>query len=519
MEKFLYKQCEKKEPKINIWFAYPAIESFAMASLGYLTIFQMLDSDCEIYTERIYSDSKSTFLTKQQVDFMGFSVSFEIDILTIIKMLKKYEIPLKANERKENDPIIFAGGPVLMSNPLPFEDFFDFIIIGEKTALKNAANILKEKKNYSKDELLKKLSETKGIYVPKYKKEKIETVRDEITEEPVFTPILSDKSFFKDTFVIELERGCPKMCNFCLASWLNIPTRFVNYEKIIETIDFGLKYTNKIALLGAYVAGHPKFNKIIEHIAKKCEENPIELSISSLRADLTDIELVKTLVKCGQRTATIAIEAASQKLRDFIGKDLNEQQILNTIKICKQGGLKGIKIYAMIGLPTETDKDIEAFIKLAQKMKNEIKKTKGNFEITISTSSFIPKPHTPFEKAIREDKKTLENKINYLKKNLHKLGVNFRAPSIEWDNVQSILSTYEKSLADFLIEVTEEGGNLGAFKKTWRKYNKNGILPPLYSTTKTLFNNTKAVEWDFIYNGSSEFKLREQKRLKQICSI
>ncbi len=519
MEKFLYKQCEKKEPKINIWFAYPAIESFAMASLGYLTIFQMLDSDCEIYTERIYSDSKSTFLTKQQVDFMGFSVSFEIDILTIIKMLKKYEIPLKANERKENDPIIFAGGPVLMSNPLPFEDFFDFIIIGEKTALKNAANILKEKKNYSKDELLKKLSETKGIYVPKYKKEKIETVRDEINEEPVFTPILSDKSFFKDTFVIELERGCPKMCNFCLASWLNIPTRFVNYEKIIETIDFGLKYTNKIALLGAYVAGHPKFNKIIEHIAKKCEENPIELSISSLRADLTDIELVKTLVKCGQRTATIAIEAASQKLRDFIGKDLNEQQILNTIKICKQGGLKGIKIYAMIGLPTETDKDIEAFIKLAQKMKNEIKKTKGNFEITISTSSFIPKPHTPFEKAIREDKKTLENKINYLKKNLHKLGVNFRAPSIEWDNVQSILSTYEKSLADFLIEVTEEGGNLGAFKKTWRKYNKNGILSPLYSTTKTLFNNTKAVGWDFIYNGSSEFKLREQKRLKQICSI
>ena len=519
MAKLLYKRCEKKNSKINLWFAYPAIESFAMASLGYLTIFQMLDCDCEIFTERIYFDSKTTFLTKNQVDFMGFSVSFEIDILTIIKMLKKYDIPLKANERNENNPIIFAGGPVLMSNPLPFEEFFDFIIIGEKTALKTACAILKKRKEFSKDKILKELSEIKGIYVPKYKKQKIETIRDEITNEPVYTPILSDKSFFKDTFIIELERGCPKMCNFCLASWLNIPTRFVNYEKIIETIDFGLTHTNKIALLGAYVAGHPEFDKIIKYIAKKCEKNPIELSISSLRADLTDINLVKTLVKCGQKTATIAIEAASQRLRDFIGKDLNEQQILNTIKICQQGGLKGIKIYAMIGLPTENDKDIEEFIELAKKMKNELKKSKESFEITFSTSSFIPKPHTPFENAVREDKKILENKVNYLKKNFHRLGINFRAPSIEWDNIQSILSVYDKSLADFLIEVADEGANLGAFKKTWRKYNKNGVLPPLNSTAKTLFHNTKAISWDFIYNGSKELKLQRQKRLKQICSV
>ena len=119
MEKFLYKKCETKNPKINIWFAYPAIESFAMSSLGFLTIFQMFDCDEEIFVERIYSDTKTTFLSKNTVDFIGFSTSFEIDILTIIKMLKKYEIPLKSNQRKENDPIIFAGGPVLMSNPLP----------------------------------------------------------------------------------------------------------------------------------------------------------------------------------------------------------------------------------------------------------------------------------------------------------------------------------------------------------------------------------------------------------------
>ncbi len=519
MEKFLYKKCETKNPKINIWFAYPAIESFAMSSLGFLTIFQMFDCDEEIFVERIYSDTKTTFLSKNTVDFIGFSTSFEIDILTIIKMLKKYEIPLKSNQRKENDPIIFAGGPVLMSNPLPYEEFFDFISIGEKTALKNAFKILKNKKNCKRDELLKELSKINGIYVPKYKKEKIEIIRDEITNEPVFTPILSDKSFFKDTFVIELERGCPKMCNFCLASWLNIPVRFVDYNKIIETIDFGLKYTNKIALLGAYVAGHPKFKEILNYIAKKFEQHPIELSISSLRADLTDVELVKTLVNCGQRTATIAIEAASQRLRDFIGKDLNEEQILNTVKICKEGGLKGIKIYTMIGLPTETEKDIEDFIELAKKIKNEIKKTKGNFEVTFSTSTFIPKAHTPFERTQREEKNILEKRINFLKKNLHKLGINFRIPSIEWDTIQSILSRYDNSLADFLIEVEKNGGNLGAFKKTWREYNKKGILPPLDSTAKTPFDNTKAPKWNFIITGANKFKDKERTRLEKVSSV
>jgi len=519
MEKFLYKKCENKNPKINVQFAYPAIESFAMASLGYLTIFQMLDSDSEIFVERVYSDSKTTFLPKDKVDFLGFSTSFEIDILTIIKMLKKYDIPLKSTQRKEDDPIIFAGGPVLMSNPFPYEEFYDFISIGEKTALKNAFDILKDKHNLTRDELLEKLSNVDGIYVPKFKKNVVNIVRDDIRQDVVFTPILSEKSFFKDTFVIELERGCPKMCRFCLASWLNTPVRFVETEKILEAIDFGLNHTNKLALLGAYVAGHPDFDKIIKHIANKAQQNPIELSISSLRADLADIELVETLVQCGQKSATIAIEAASQRLRNFIGKDLTEEQILKTVATAKKGGLKALKMYAMIGLPTETDEDIEAFVTLAKKIKEEIKKTPGNFEITISASTFIPKAHTPFEKLERADKKILENRINFLKKNLHKIGVQFRSPSVEWDIVQSILSRYDESLADFLIEVTESGGNLGAFKQVWRKYNKKGILPPFESAAKIPLNNTKTLKWNFISTGANDLKERQESSLEETSFV
>ncbi len=496
MEQFLYKRNLNKKPEINVWFCYGAVENFAMSSLGFLSIFKDLDLDSDLFVERIYQDTKTTQIPPNNVDCMGFSVSFELDILNIIKMLQKYNFPLKAKDRGENDPIIFSGGPVMMSNPMPYQDFFDFISIGEKVCLKEALEVLKNK-NLSKDEKLKQLSKVKGIYVPKYPK-KVQIVRDDL-EEVIYTPILSDNSYFKNTFIVEIERGCPKMCNFCLASWLNFPVRFAPYDKIIEAIDIGLKYTNKIALLGAYVAGHPKFNDIIKYIASK---EGVELSLSSLRADLADKDLIETLVKCGQKTATIALEAGSQRLRNLIKKDLTREQILNTVSNMQKYGLKGVKIYTMLGLPTETDNDIEELIELVKEMK---KNAKG-FNITISSSTFIPKSHTPFERVERFDKKTLEDRIKYLKKSFHKMGVDYRPSSVEWDMIQSVLSKYQESLADFLIDVVENGSNLGAFKKTWRNHNKKGLLPNFEDFAKAPLNNIKTLKWDFIETGAENQK-------------
>lgn len=497
MEKFLYNRLNEKDPILNVWLAYPAIESFAMASLGYLSIFKMLDLDSSLYVERIYSDTKTYEIPLDCLDLIGFSMSFEIDILTIIKMLKKYQVPLKSKERDEDSPIIFAGGPVLMANPKPFEEFFDFISIGEKCSLKLALDELKKYTNLTRNEKLKKLSEIEGIYVPRYPKAEIKIMRDNLNDEIFYTPILSEKSYFSDSFVVEIERGCPKMCKFCLASWLNCPTRFVPLNKIIETIDFGLQYTNKLALMGAYVAGHPNFEDIIKHISKYSKNRPIELSISSLRADLADENLIKLLVKCNQKTATIALEAGSQKLRDYINKNLSDEQVLNTLRIAQINGLKGMKIYTMIGLPTESDEDIEALINLVKKMKAQVKSIGGSFDITISTSTFIPKAQTPFENEERIDKKILENRFSYLKKEFHKLGITFRPSSVDWDIIQSILSRYDDTLADLLIEVVERGGNLGAFKQTWKEFHKKGLLMDFVQASKLPFN-PKNAKWKFI---------------------
>jgi radical SAM superfamily enzyme YgiQ (UPF0313 family) len=209
------------------------------------------------------------------------------------------------------------------------------------------------------------------------------------------------------------------------------------------------------------------------------------------------------LVQCNQKTATIALEAGSQRLRDLIKKDLTSEQILNTLKTAQLGGLKGMKIYTMIGLPTEEDEDIEELINLVSKMKAQIKELKGQFDITISTSTFIPKAHTPFEKAERADKKILEKRIKHLQKAFHKMGITFRPSSVDWDVIQSILSRYDKSLADLLIEIVERGGNLGAFKQTWKEFHKKGLIMSFEEASKLPFDNTKSPAWNFIDTGIS----------------
>jgi len=208
-----------------------------------------------------------------------------------------------------------------------------------------------------------------------------------------------------------------------------------------------------------------------------------------LRADLADENTVKTLVECGARSATIAIEAGSERLRRDINKNLSDKEIEICIKTAKNGGLKGLKIYAMIGFPSETKDDLEAFVILLKKLKDENK----GFDLSVSLNTFIPKPNTPFERVIREDKKALEKKIAYLKKEFHKIGVKLTPSSVEWDGVQSLISRYPNSLAKYFIDVEKKGGNLGAFKRCWKDFSavpyEDAVQNPMGEPAKTPWKN------------------------------
>lgn len=501
MEKILYKKNIEKKSNCNIWCAFPACYSFAMSSLGYLWIFKSMDEDENINVERIYSDTINTKFSVTDIDAICFSFSFDMDFINIFKMLEKYNIPILSKQRDENCPIIFGGGPVLTANPMPYKNFFDFIVIGDGEIINTkATQIISKMKGHSKQQILNKISEIDGIFVPSANQKKVKKNTIKINE-CVYTPILSDEAFFKNMFIIEISRGCANCCNFCIASYLNLPVRFAPFENIIKTIDLGLEHTNKIALLGAQVSIHPRFKQICEYIYDKIKQRPeIEMSISSLRVDAVDDIIIKTLAAGHQKHVTIAIEAGSERLRKIINKNITEEQIFKTVETIRKNGLKGVKIYAMIGIPTETQRDLDEIITLAK----NLKKSNKGFDISFAFSSFVPKPNTPLQWCGRIPTLELEKKQQFLKKEFHKIGVKASFSSIKWDYWQTVLSRGDENFEDFLIDVYKNGAKLGAFKKAA----KNRFNPDDYAIRT--YTIDEDLPWDIIEINPGKNILKER---------
>lgn len=490
VETYLYNRQIKKDCDFNMWFFFPGPESFAMSSLGYLWLYRALDLTEDIDIERIYSDTKTTRLMRDRINVIGSSFTFDMDFLHILKFLEWNKYEFKAKDRKDSDPLIFAGGPVVTANPEPYKEIFDFFIIGDGEEVNiEVVNTCKIMKDKQKSEILKELSKLEGVYVPSLGQSSVKKLTKKLTE-CIYTPILSDKAFFPETFILEVERGCANRCGFCLASYMNLPIRFVEYEEIIESIELGLKHTNKIALLGAQITAHPRFKDICKYIENKIDNGEnIEMSVSSLRVDSFIPEIVNTLTKAGQKNLTLAIEAGSERLRRVINKNLTEEQIFTAVKTAKDCGLKGLKFYGMIGLPTETQEDIEEIVNLSKKLKENFK----GFDFSFGFSTFVPKANTPFQWFGREDEKSLEQKTNYLKKELHKLGIQISVSSAKWDYYQALLSRGDSNLTDYLIEVYKQGGKLGAFKKAAKNL---GINTDYYAIEN--YSYDKKLPWDFI---------------------
>ncbi len=509
-EIFLYSKNIKNDTDFNIWFCFPSNYIFGMSALGFLYVYKLFDLQQNYFVERIFTDTEKTKLQFNQVDLMGFSVSFEIDFLAIFTIFDKYKIPYKSFDRGAEYPLIFGGGPVLSSNPEPYSAFFDFIVVGDGEGVNLAVSeVIRTNKNLAKKEILKKLSQIEGVYVPSLTKFDVE--RNIVTDlkgnnieirkqtsglsECVCSPILTEKSFFSNTFIIEVARGCPQKCRFCLASYLNLPYRCADFDEIISNIDLGLKHTNKLALLGALVSAHPRFDDICDYIYQKIQNGQhIELSISSLRVNRVSEKVIQTLVACGQKHVTVAFEAGSERLRKVINKNLTEHEIFDFVELAQKNGLKGLKIYAMIGLPTETEEDIKELIDLMKRLKNHYKQ----FDFTISFATFVPKAHTPFQYCARENTKSLEKKYSFIKKNLSKIGIKVRVSSVKWDDVQTILSRGDRRFCDYAVEVYKKGANLGAFKKVYKEMVKKQLLPPLEEIVFASKDIDKNLPWDFI---------------------
>jgi radical SAM superfamily enzyme YgiQ (UPF0313 family) len=492
-----------------------------MSSLGYLTLFRILDQNKDVYPERIFVDTEKTFHNPENIELFGFSFSFELDFIGIFKVLQKYNIPLKSKDRNDSHPIIFGGGPVLTANPEPYAEFFDVITLGDgENILTELVNSYQEVRNLeSRQEKLLHLSSVEGAYIPSlydvsYNDDftisefnpnnsivpaTIIKRSEDTAQNCFYSPILTDKSMFSNMFLIEVSRGCPKKCCFCLASYLNLPARYPDLECIKQAIEIGIEHSNTIGFLGALITEHPEFDQICDYFNKINKEKKVKISVASLRGDKISPEIVSTLVNGGQNNVTVAIEAGSERLRKVINKNLTDENIYKSVETARLNGLSGMKFYGITGLPTEEQDDVEQIIELM----NNIKIKNKGFKLTLSVSSFVPKAQTPFQWEARESVKELQTKIEFLRKELHKLGIEFKPTSIKWDYVQAVLSRGDRRLTPLIERVFQNGGSLGSWSRSIKELQEEGLnsIPDLdwYALRKKQYD--EILPWDFIYSG------------------
>lgn len=518
-EKYFYKPVLKNSEPINVWLTFPYTYMYGMSTLGYLTLFKELDTNKDVFVERIFQDTQEVKTDLDKVNLLGFSCIFDNDIFSILKLLERYNIPLQAKDR-ENMPLIFAGGPVMTTNPEPCADIFDFMLIGDGEGILNeVVQVLKNTQNLDKQSKLIELSKTKGVYVPslynvEYNKDlsisKINSLKKEAPikisknttklDECIYSPIVSSKAFYSDSFFIEVARGCSHKCKFCTASFYNLPTRYPSLNSIKEAIDIGIEYAKNIVLIGAMIADHPDFDEICEYLIEQRKNKPFNLEFSSVRADVFNEKAAQALLKCGKEEASIAIESASQIQRDKINKNLTDNQLKEVISGYANAGFKKLNIYLMIGLPEETKQDIENFITLAKELKTE----NPYIDINYIVSTFIPKPNTPYQRKPRESFDSLESKQNYLKKNLEELEVNNSFSNLHQDFLSSVMSRGDRRLNKFILAVYKEK----ITAKNWREFHKRFVncsvedsgqqLPPLEWYGNREFDKNEILPWDSI---------------------
>ncbi|MBY0546018.1 MAG: B12-binding domain-containing radical SAM protein [Candidatus Obscuribacterales bacterium] len=488
-EKLLVKPPPKAPDAIKVAWAYPNSYAVGMAGLGYQLVWWLLEQQPDVSTYRVFSDMVEPGW--EDAKLLGFTLSWELDYANVLQILRKAAIPALSAERSDDAPLIFGGGPVLSANPEPFAAIFDVVLLGDAEATIPALLAKwRECSNLAgRENRLRELATVSGVYVPSLYNctytdggalVAIAPIDDTIgfPLRQVFTPpddyvahsvILSDASSWVNMFLVEVARSCPQECRFCLASYLTRPFRSANVDTLMQKIDLGLQYTRKVGLLGPSVTEHPRFAEIAERLLAR-GHGDLDLSIASIRMDTVDPLVLRMLVELGQKSVTVALESGSERLRSIMKKNLSEAEILKGCELIEQSGLEAIKFYGIVGLPGETDDDLQETVRLLTFLKKKHKRLR----ITFGVSSFVPKAQTPFQWFGRD--KQSAKKLEFMRKNLARTGIEVRPESHNWSDVQAYLSRGDRRITPSLLAAAEASANLGAWKKAWRNQPKG--CPP-----------------------------------------
>lgn len=544
-------------------FAFPDIYEIGMSYLGLQILYHVLNKHENIYCQRVFAPAVDmeqlmreenvplvTLETKtpvKEMDILGFTLQYEMSFTTVLNMLNLAQIPVMAKDRGEEFPIVMAGGPCAF-NPEPLADFIDLFMMGdgEKALPQLVEKYIECKKaGMNKAEFLRSASQMEGVYVPSlydveynedgtikklcklYEKVPLPVKRAILPsiEEVDFPtkPIIPMVEAVHDRAVVETFRGCTRGCRFCQAGMIYRPVRERNKDTVLRLAKEQLANTghDELSLLSLSTSDYSQFETMAMELIDYTKGENVSLSLPSLRIDRFAFDVLNRIQEYKKSGLTYAPEAGTQRLRDVINKGVTENDIYESVRQALELGWKHIKLYFMIGLPTETYEDLDGIVEIAKKIKElnyEVNGPKGGrFNLTVSVSNFVPKAHTPFQWAGQNTAEEFAAKHNYLADRLKIKGVTFNYHDNTTSAYEAVFARGDRRTGRLLYEAFRAGckfdGWTEHFKpEAWETaFEKSGIDKDFYTTRTRNFD--EILPWDIIDSAiSKKFLINEAEK-------
>jgi len=491
--------------RLPIALVYPNTYRVGMSSLGFHTVYRLFNAHADIVCERAFwqprfgADDPVALIESQRPiadsAVIAFSASFEMDYPNLVQVLRQAGVPLKATERDASWPLVIAGGAAVSANPLPLADLLDAVVIGEaETVIGSLVEVLWDLRSGPREAVWQALARIPGVYAPAVEPEAVyrQWVPD-LDAYPTSTVVHTSDTEFGGVSLIEVARGCGRGCRFCLSGFTSLPKREHSLESILEQARDGLRWGDRIGLVGAAVSDYTQ----IDALALRLREMDAKLTVSSLRASPLSETLLQALADSNAQTLTLAPEAGSQRLRDIVNKGITEADLLHAAERAAHYGFRQLKLYFMLGLPTETDQDVLAISELC-----EAAATRFPGHVTANITPFVPKAHTPFQWAEMTSDRVVSARLRLLAKRLQRRGIAVKGESPQWSAIQGILARGDRRLAQVLVSLNETSPS------SWRRaLAANDLQPDDYLRARA---PESPLPWDFIQTGVSPSRLQRE---------
>lgn len=545
-----------EETEVHMAFAFPDVYEVGMSHLGTRILYHLVNNFPEFVCERVFAPwidmeermrsegiplyALESFHPIKEFDVLGFTLQYEMSFSNILNMLDLAGIPLRAADRGMEDPWVIVGGPCAY-NPEPLATFFDFALLGEsEEQLPQVLKLVAEQKQHpvSRQAFLLKVAQVQGVYVPEFyhvtyqedgriarieaepgAPKSVEKAIVKDLDQAFFptNPIVPYMEIVHDRMMLEVMRGCSRGCRFCQAGMIYRPVRERSPETLLHQTEELLRSTGygEISLTSLSSGDYSCIQPVIQEIIKKFGPERVGVSLPSLRLDSFDVKLAEEVQKVRKSGLTFAPEAGTQRLRDVINKGVTEDNLMEAAEAAFKAGWSNIKLYFMIGLPSETQEDLDGIADLAKKVANLGSKLgRRNVNITVSTSSFVPKSHTPFQWEPQERQASLEGKQKYLREKLRDRRIKYNYHDVSTSYFEAVFAKGDRRLAKVLEHAFRAGCRFDGWSEHFRydkwldSFKELGIDPSFYAHRALDYEDV--LPWDHLESGVSKRFLMQE---------